>query len=132
MARIYVDIKYSNDGLVSEMYQKAFGHDTIMNLSALFRNVVFKGSMTYALSTIAPTTNANVKPNPKPNPHPNPYPTLNQRPNHNPHNNSWSLETLSPEQMPEHRLGNMADCWMWDTRGHAACRAFFATQLQGQ
>ena len=70
MARIYVGKKYSNDRLVSEMHQKEFEHGIALNLSALFRNVVFKGSMTYALSTIAPTTNANVKPNPKPNPNP--------------------------------------------------------------
>ena len=67
---------------------------------------------TFALATIAPMVNANVKHNPNPNPNPdptlNPYPTLNQKPNHYPHSNSLLLEISSqeqllPEQMLDHR-----------------------------
>ena len=57
--------------------------------------------------TLAPVTNANIKP--KPNPNPNPYTTLNQKPNDNPR--SYSLlqeislqEQLLPEQMSDHHF----------------------------
>ena len=57
---------------------------------------------TFALATIAPMINANVKPNPNPNPKPNLnpyYPTPNQKPNHHPNSNSLLSEISSPEQL---------------------------------
>ena len=56
---------------------------------------------TFALATIAPMVNANVKHNPNPNliPNPNPYPTLNLKPNHYPRSNSLLLEISSQEQL---------------------------------
>ena len=68
---------------------------------------------TFALATIAPVINANVKRNPNTNPNPkpnlNPYPTPSQKPNHYLHFNSLlseilSPEQLSPEQMSDHQV----------------------------
>ena len=67
--------------------------------------------------TVAPVTNANIKPNPKPNPNPNPntYTTLSQKPNDNPRSYSLLLEIslqeqLSPEQMADHQ----SKPWKWE------------------